>query len=422
MEQLIISDFLSINDAMIDLKRINVFIGPQAKGKSVIAKLAYFFKELPYELAQSGVSAMGKREFDAAMLAKFEAIFPRYAWEGKEFVVYYESKYFTASVYTEVVGSRTKLKIGTDAFSATLRATRKICRKSGGEDEEFSRPYALAAEMRAAVMSTLFKSESRRLEDVLYIPAGRSFFANLQRNIFSFISTSAPIDYFLKEFGALYERTRDNPGLSHNLRNSKIRPKSVSKLVEDLICGRYVFDKDQDWIVGTGGKVSVANSSSGQQEALPLALVLSSWPYIIGKQLFRSFVIEEPEAHLFPVAQNQMISLIAAAYNYGSADSSYIVTTHSPYILSSLNNLIQAGNVRSKFGVSGARERELYSVVPRELVVNYPDVAAYYVDGGLVRPILNDSMQLIDADAIDGVSGFIAERFEKLIEMEFSDD
>lgn len=36
------------------------------------------------------------------------------------------------------------------------------------------------------------------LELVTFIPAGRSFFANLQNNIFSFLSENIVIDYFLK--------------------------------------------------------------------------------------------------------------------------------------------------------------------------------------------------------------------------------
>ncbi|HGP0164240.1 AAA family ATPase [Pseudomonas aeruginosa] len=424
MEKLVVEDFLVITKAVIELRRINVFIGPQAQGKSVIAKLVYFFKELPYEVAQAGTSATGKREFDASLLVKFESIFPRYAWEGKEFFIFYESDYFSVSVCGELSGSKTKLKIKySSGLSSALTAARRTCRKLGLEDEEFTRPrFQVAADIRDAVISAIYKRRDGRIEDVMYVPAGRSFFANLQRTIFSFVSISAPIDYFLKEFGALYERTRVNEGLVNSVRAGKSRPRSVTRLVEELICGRYVPEKDQDWIVGALGRVNVANSSSGQQEALPLAMVLSTWPYLPGRQLFRSFVIEEPEAHLFPLAQSQVVSLIAAAYNFGNQEASYLITTHSPYILSSLNNLIQAGNVAQKLRSGGKQLKELYSVVPREHLVQFSDVSAYYVEAGQVKEILDKEMCLIDAAAIDDVSGFISERFGKLIEMEFSDD
>jgi predicted ATPase len=43
-ESINISNFLVIKKADIEIKKINVIIGPQANGKSLIAKLLYFFK------------------------------------------------------------------------------------------------------------------------------------------------------------------------------------------------------------------------------------------------------------------------------------------------------------------------------------------------------------------------------------------
>lgn len=240
-----------------------------------------------------------------------------------------------------------------------------------------------------------------RLEQLIYIPAGRSFFAYLQKSIFSFISTNIPIDHFLKEFGAIYEITRDN-----NLfrRPSNTKPKIVQSLVESLICGSYEYEKGQDWIVGDRGRVSLAHSSSGQQEALPLAMILSTWPYIISPTVIRSFVIEEPEAHLFPIAQGQVISLIAVAYNSEKGAGDFVITTHSPYILTALNNLIQAGNTAKVLGES--RSEEVYKIVPKEQHVKFDDVAAYTVSDGYVTSILDHEYRLLQADAIDSVSEF----------------
>lgn len=44
MEKLTINNFLVIQKAEIELKDINLLIGPQANGKSVIARLIYLFK------------------------------------------------------------------------------------------------------------------------------------------------------------------------------------------------------------------------------------------------------------------------------------------------------------------------------------------------------------------------------------------
>lgn len=55
-------------------------------------------------------------------------------------------------------------------------------------------------------------------------------------------------------------------------------------------------------------------------------------------------VLEEPEAHLFPEAQKYIVELIALLCN--STGSSSFITTHSSYILTSINLLMHAFMVK----------------------------------------------------------------------------
>lgn len=147
-----------------------------------------------------------------------------------------------------------------------------------------------------------------------------------------------------------------------------------------------------------------------------MAIVLSTWPYISSKAFIRSFVIEEPEAHLFPIAQGKVVSLIAAAYNEDFAGGDFVITTHSPYILTAFNNLIQANNTVLSFG--DGNPSEVFEVIPGDQHIRYEDVSAYIVNQGSVTSILDDEYRLIQADAIDEVSEHFSATFEKLIEIE----
>lgn len=424
MERLVIEDFLSIKKAEVDLKRINIFIGPQAKGKSLISKLISFFKEVPMALQEAGVDEKSKRQFDADLKTKFESIFPRYGWEKSKFKISYSSKYYSVQVSHDKTSSQSNTQYKwcvkySDSILKTLTAARRVYKKAMMEAADGKYMYKIRSEalreLREVIVLGLYGDEKEmKLEQVFYIPAGRSFFANLQKNVFSFISSSIPIDHFLKEFGAIYERTRERSFIEFS---TSRRPKSVEKIVNDLICGSYLSEKGQDWIVSTQGRVNLSNSSSGQQEVLPMAMVLSTWPYAASPNFSRSFIVEEPEAHLFPIAQGQMVSLIASAYNAREKLSSYTITTHSPYILTAFNNLIQAGNVLSKVKNS-SRLSQLSSIVSLEQVVRFEDVTAYYVDKGVVKEIMDHSTNLIDASAIDNVSEHFAQKFERLIDME----
>jgi SpoVK/Ycf46/Vps4 family AAA+-type ATPase len=44
MQKLTVKNFLTLKDIQIDIPKINIIVGPQAEGKSLIAKLIYFFK------------------------------------------------------------------------------------------------------------------------------------------------------------------------------------------------------------------------------------------------------------------------------------------------------------------------------------------------------------------------------------------
>jgi len=74
----------------------------------------------------------------------------------------------------------------------------------------------------------------------------------------------------------------------------------------------------------------IAMAPSGVREATTVALALLMIEPI-------NVFIEEPEAHLHPRAQRLLARIISRAVNMGK---NVIVTTHSDYLISALNNLI----------------------------------------------------------------------------------
>ena len=55
-------------------------------------------------------------------------------------------------------------------------------------------------------------------------------------------------------------------------------------------------------------------------------------------------IVEEPEAHLYPIAQRDIINAFALFLNAVS-ENRLIITTHSPYILACVNILLMANDV-----------------------------------------------------------------------------
>ena len=78
-----------------------------------------------------------------------------------------------------------------------------------------------------------------------------------------------------------------------------------------------------------------------------------------------------------------------------SVTKHFLVTTHSPYILSCANNAL----------------------------LKNPDIKvnAYYLANGTAKRIMDDEVGLIDGIDLDGVSDTIADEFDKLIHGKYDD-
>jgi predicted ATP-dependent endonuclease of OLD family len=120
-------------------------------------------------------------------------------------------------------------------------------------------------------------------------------------------------------------------------------------------------------------------------------------------------VIEEPEAHLFPEAQKEIANLIALMSNL--ENSQVIITTHSPYILASINNLIFAHKV-------GSENEEVSARINKNLWISREKVYAALVTDGQVKDIIDSELNIIQQEKIDSVSVVINDEFDFLFQFE----
>ncbi len=129
--------------------------------------------------------------------------------------------------------------------------------------------------------------------------------------------------------------------------------------------------------------------------------------------LSQSFIIEEPELNLYPTAQQGLLNWLVEKCTKGENDLT--ITTHSPYILSSCNLLLEAYKVAQQ---RPELEAEIAAVVPKECWINPDEFAAYYVADGTVQPITDVRTHLIGSNELDAISGDIADRFYKLLRLQ----
>lgn len=91
------------------------------------------------------------------------------------------------------------------------------------------------------------------------------------------------------------------------------------------------------------------------------------------------------------------------------------MTTHSPYLLSAFNNLIEAHNALIS---NPSKAEEIYKLVPKECILNFENVGAYKIENGKVASILDEEYRLIIADQIDSVADQESQIFSELLNLE----
>lgn len=429
MEKIEIIDFVGIKHIEIEVKSINVLIGPQASGKSIVAKLLFYFKSFISEITKTAVDGGYKRDLDKDFKKRFEDYFPPSSWGGSNFRIRYSIGQQFIEIHKKLKPKKNSSSIVLtysdfykDRFVELRSAIQKQKQRAAEQDisvNTFSR-YDFIYEIQQAFLAEIEQVLGKTSTfSQLYIPAGRSFFANLKSSIFTFLSESNTVDPFLVEFGTYYERIKNPFSLKRLQRriDNQALNNEITLLNKKILCGKYFQRDGEDYLeLSEGRRISVSNSSSGQQETLPLAIILGTVAFMKPKVGGNSVYIEEPEAHIFPAAQRDMVELISTVYNSRKDSIQFLITTHSPYILTAFNNLLQAGSLASD--ASDERLKEISQYVSPLKFLKSSEIAAYSLKDGHAKSIFDDEMELIDTNIIDDVSSELAIQFDQLLDID----
>jgi predicted ATPase len=161
----------------------------------------------------------------------------------------------------------------------------------------------------------------------IYIPAERLFFSTISQSIFTLINNDIYLPKWIIDFGAKFEQARN----------------SIKRISIKFLDAEYSYEDNTDYIqLNNNIRIKLSEASSGLQSVIPLLLVvLYNTEKGKGEDIF---VIEEPELNLYPSSQKDLIEFIIARVNQAQNDK-LIITTHSPYLLTTIDNLIQAQKV-----------------------------------------------------------------------------
>jgi predicted ATPase len=430
--RLIIKDFGPIDFVDLNLRNVNVFIGPQASGKSAIAKI-YTILKAPRKFIK--ILDKGLTEETSIQKDDFKHILEEYnlvSFLKSESEISFESELHNINYKDGELVYQPKLRKKIDHlisvekdFDSSLELIKtefkeisekfiffdirvdSILEESAGKTYDYGRKNKfkkLSKQNFSRVIDVINNIENiLSTNAALYIPAERNFINIIKNFSLNLIFNKVPIPKHILSFGAELEK-------------SSIHQIDLSFLHEELI---YKSVNGEDRIfMDDEHSIKLIEAASGIQSVLPILIPILS---IKNSLDHRSFVIEEPELNLFPLAQYELIKLLEStrreAYweDYGTI---HTYTTHSPYILSAINNLLYANKVKTLLGSSESDKKLLKQVEKiTSAEINPYYFTAYEIYNGKAESIFDRSIGLIRENYIDNSSDKMGDDFDALTEV-----
>ena len=379
-EHLIIRNFGPVTSLDIDIKPFTVFIGEQGSGKSTISKVLTICRHsyMRYAIYE------GKEDFFFDRLKEY-GVFSYL--NDKSYISYSGDYSFVFDNY-----KFTNFDLG---HYSKVRKQQFISKLSGRDlTTKNDTPSLLRIQQTINDINIA-------LNTLLYIPSERLMATQLFSSLANIIINKIPIGQPMLEYMSLFEKAR------------KAAPSYEVPFLEIT----YKFANGKDFVEVANSKTFVSvpmeEASSGIQSVLPLLMVFD---YCSKQGYFNSFVIEEPEQNLFPSSQVELLRFILSRRDNEDKDARFVLTTHSPYMLSALNNYLYAAELANNPLVDKA---EVDAVVPSNCQISVDDCVVYSLGknlngGEYCKSVISKETRLIDFNYLDKVSMDMGSEFDRL--------
>jgi hypothetical protein len=403
-ETLDIENFLSIKEFHWDIKPFNIITGDMGSGKSLCIKLLYFFEGI---LVSSILLAPGfsrkmfeNGNFFERLSVKFKKIFYLNDNNCHGLKITYSCK---------INGSDFTISVAWDDQKDKLQWESEYLKKKMPKWAGYFKSHD-TPDMFRIVRNHIHEDINHDFNDKLpiscmFVPASRAALAVVGSN-------PDFQDPYLKDF----VRDRDFLLLDRDISLSR-------KLADILKVNNIKLDPNDAAVMlehTDGRTVPTLFSSSGQQELVYLLLLMERLPKIrfsYGGML--SIFIEEPSAHLFPKEQKDLIERIVALFQKKKVlDTKFFITTHSPYVLNVLNNMLKKGSIIDKYGKNKEWSKKI------ENKFDFPSLFFFFLSASFIEEkkgtdVLDPKSGIIFADKIDEIAELIDTDTQRLLELDY---
>jgi len=397
-----------------------VLIGPQASGKSVVAKLVYFCRWFPsYFFSQN--EKYGSEKYGSTQVDKIAKDELTKMFHPNVFNQNFEIKYQNLNLDYAIRNFP-----NTNSLELSSNQQVDITSYSNSDDE-----LKISVDLLNLLRNKFGYRNSSTLHSMKYdiiwsvsktnfIPASRTLLTQVRQirlKVFD-DGIQSSIDPFLSRFVASYNQIRDiyiNNDKSLTSDNGDI----VNDLIKVILKADVEFINNEDYLVYEDGRRNaLTQASSGEQALAPVLLQLKYlYEATRNESTNESIYFEEPELHIFPEFQNLLLKLLITVFKHRDNVGNLLITTHSPYILTYLNNLLQAGEMEKHLNKNKEKMKALDEMVRKEYRIDPDYFNAFQIKNGKAKNIVDEETGLIAENIIDGVSETDYKLFDELTDL-----
>lgn len=376
MAQLIIKNIGPIKDINITLNKVNVIIGPQSSGKSTINKIACFcsWVEKKVSLEQSFDFFLKDDNFITNLIVfhKLDGYFSNdskimYASSVVKFSFEYRSKVPTFEWVNQYNYIRTKISyIPAERNIVSMISDWKQVNLPKNNIFNFMSDWNIARKVYTvdnrldikSLDTKYYYDENQDIDFLETLDGNKIQLINASSGQQSMIPLYTLVNYFTK---SIYEGDR-NDNIDNKERDAKLLNIIISKSLSEVIDNKTNLNNEK-WLhqyLKTILKVTKENEKFHLPKAGETFLSsLSDYFTHFIQTNYTSLYMEEPELNLFPSTQKNLLYFIISSIK--EKEHKLFLTTHSPYILYSLNNCIMGWLVKNNMPKDIANSLESYN-------------------------------------------------------------
>jgi predicted ATP-dependent endonuclease of OLD family len=403
MKYLLINNIGPLKNIEIQLNKINLLIGPQSTGKSCILKIASFcaWTEKAIELNQSESPFLARETLDHRLITfhNLQGYFNEDSFFSYESDVMKFSFSFRTNTYdfewkegrwnykrnkiAYVVAERNVLSVVPNWFDINLpnNNIRYFLK------EWLNAQKSMDSSKGLSILNTgvNYEFDINKETDFIRLTDGKKI--KLQ-NVSSGLQSLIPLCVY-----AYYVTNGIFKMDMQSVKDQDVTTNLLFQLKNNHPSGEYIYVD--------GNRIAIASKDLNE--------IVDSFTKYDHSDIY----MEEPEENLFPETQHDLVNWFADLLNRERKHSLFIAT-HSPYIMSAFNNLIQAGDIIEE---SPEKRAKVEKIIGGNRAIRYDDVAAFAINNGTIHSLKDDELKLISPSELDTASDNISSVFNQLLQL-----